>query len=129
MKGDDDPLQAQEEPSALNRRGFFQVGRTLRDGDGLLLTTIKWASASGKSFLGEDRSHSGVTPSVEVKRPEVLDSVDPEDLTGNDDDAASKPGVANDKRDVSPDAGAKPQVEDVQLKKALELLREKTSNQ
>jgi len=102
---------------------------TLRDGDGLLLTTIKWASASGKSFLGEDRSHSGVTPSVEVKRPEVLDSVDPEDLTGNDDDAASKPGVANDKRDVSPDAGAKPQVEDVQLKKALELLREKTSNQ
>jgi carboxyl-terminal processing protease len=102
---------------------------TLRDGDGLLLTTIKWASASGKSFLGEDRSHSGVTPSIEVKRPEVLDSVDPEDLTGNDDDAAAKPGVANDKRDVSPDAAAKPQVEDVQLKKAIELLREKSSNQ
>src|SRR6266498_458478 len=32
---------------------------TLRGGDGLLLTTVKWASASGKPFLGEDRSHSG----------------------------------------------------------------------
>src|SRR5436305_3885153 len=46
---------------------------TLRDGDGLLLTTIKWASASGKPFLGEDRNRSGVTPSVEVKRPESPD--------------------------------------------------------
>src|SRR6266704_6068356 len=41
---------------------------TLRDGDGLLLTTIKWASASGKPFLGEDRQRSGITPSVEVKK-------------------------------------------------------------
>src|SRR5882672_7418340 len=53
---------------------------TLRDGDGLLLTTVKWASASGKPFLGEDRSHSGVAPSVEVKRPELADAIDPEDL-------------------------------------------------
>src|SRR3990172_2596504 len=60
---------------------------TLRGGDGLLLTTVKWASASGKPFLGEDRSHSGVSPSVEVKRPEVAEAIDPEDLTGNDDDA------------------------------------------
>src|SRR6266550_1896270 len=64
---------------------------TLRGGDGLLLTTVKWASASGKSFLGEDRSHSGVAPSVEVKRPELADSLDPEDLTGNDDDQPAKP--------------------------------------
>ena len=47
---------------------------TLRDGDGLLLTTIKWASGSGKPFLGEDRTHSGVMPSVEVKRPELADA-------------------------------------------------------
>ena len=40
---------------------------TLRGGDGLLLTTVKWATASGKTFLGEDRAHSGVAPSVEVK--------------------------------------------------------------
>src|SRR6266705_5402841 len=60
---------------------------TLRDGDGLLLTTVKWASSSGKPFLGEDRTHSGVTPSVEVKRAENQE-LDVEDLAGNEDDTA-----------------------------------------
>ena len=97
---------------------------TLRDGDGLLLTTIKWASSSGKPFLGEDRARSGVAPSVEVKRQELVEAIDPEDLTGNDDDQVAKPNPQNDKRDVSPEATApKQQPEDVQLKKALELLR------
>jgi hypothetical protein len=90
----------------------------------LLLTTVKWASASGKPFLGEDRGHSGVTPSVEVKRPELADAVDPDDLTGNDDDQVAKPDQAN-KPEVAPETPAtKPAVEDVQMKKALELLRE-----
>jgi carboxyl-terminal processing protease len=93
---------------------------SLRDGDGLLLTTIKWASASAKPFLGEDRAHSGITPSVEVKRPELAEAVSPDDLTGNDEDSA-KPGQSPEKRDLTPDT--KP-VEDVQMKKALELLRE-----
>ena len=93
---------------------------SLRDGDGLLLTVVKWASASAKPFLGEDRTRSGITPSVEVKTPEVADAVSPDDLSGNDDDAA-KPGQAPEKREVTPEA--KP-VEDVQLKKALELLRD-----
>ena len=98
---------------------------TLRGGDGLLLTTVKWASASGKPFLGEDRSHSGVAPSVEVKRPELADAIDPEDLTGNDDDQAAKPGQPGDKPSVAPEPTApKPSVEDIQMKKALELLRE-----
>ncbi len=98
---------------------------TLRGGDGLLLTTVKWASASGKPFLGEDRSHSGVTPSVEVKRPELADAVDPDDLTGNEDDPVAKPDQPNDKREVVPDPpSVKQPVEDVQMKKALELLRE-----
>jgi carboxyl-terminal processing protease len=96
---------------------------TLRGGDGLLLTTVKWASASGKSFLGEDRSHSGVTPSVEVKRPELAEAVDPEDLTGNDDDQQpAKP--LNDKPETAPEPVAPKPVEDLQLKKALELLRD-----
>ena len=96
---------------------------TLRGGDGLLLTTVKWASASGKSFLGEDRSHSGVTPSVEVKRPELADAIDPDDLTGNDDNQPAKP--LNEKPETAPEANApKPSVEDLQMKKALELLRE-----
>src|SRR5437870_11763329 len=62
---------------------------TLRDGDGLLLTTVKWASAGGQSFLGEDRRRSGIVPSVEVKRPEAPD-VDVDDLTNNNDENPPK---------------------------------------
>jgi carboxyl-terminal processing protease len=99
---------------------------TLRGGDGLLLTTVKWATPSGKTFLGEDRSHSGVAPSVEVKGQEIGDSVDPDDLTGNDDDSVAKPDQNNEKKDAtSPAAPAKPAGEDLQMKKALELLRDK----
>jgi carboxyl-terminal processing protease len=97
---------------------------TLRGGDGLLLTTIKWAASSGKTFLGEDRAHSGVTPSVEVKSQEVADSVDPDGLTGNDDDAAAKPDQG-DKRETNTPATPKPAAEDLQMKKALELLKDK----
>ncbi len=100
---------------------------TLRGGDGLLLTTVKWASANGKTFLGEDRAHSGVSPSVEVKRPELAEDVNPDDLTGNDDDAVAKP---DEKREISPQpAPAKPAVEDLQMKKALELLRDNKATQ
>ena len=95
---------------------------TLRDGDGLLLTTVKWASGNGKPFLGEDHAHSGISPSVEVKRPELADAVSPDDLTGNEEDATSKPNQPSEKRDVAPES-PKP-VEDIQMKKALELLRD-----
>ena len=96
---------------------------TLRGGDGLLLTTVKWASASGKPFLGEERSRSGVTPSVEVKRPELAEAIDPEDLTGNDDDPANR--LPNVSPNVGPDPNlVKPPAEDLQMKKALELLKE-----
>jgi len=99
---------------------------TLRGGDGLLLTTVKWASGNGKPFLGEDRAHSGVTPSVEVKRQELADNVDPDDLTGNDDDEVAKPDQGAEKRENAPQATTpKPAAEDLQMKKALELLRDK----
>ncbi len=90
---------------------------TLRGGDGLLLTTSKWASASGKAFLGEDRQNSGVKPTVEVKRPENTDPVDPDELADqNENEPSEKPKGEQ----------AKPLVqEDVQLKKALELLQDK----
>ena len=93
---------------------------TLRDGDGLLLTTVKWASGSGKPFLGEDRTHSGVSPTVEVKRPENSDNAGVDDLNDNNDEEKpnqTKPGTPSEP--VAP----KPQPEDVQMKKALELLR------
>jgi carboxyl-terminal processing protease len=90
---------------------------TLRDGDGLLLTTIKWASASGKPFLGEDRNRSGIAPSVEVKRPEGPDNaLDVED-PGNDEEKPNQTPVKP--------ADVVPKPEDTQLKKALELLRDK----
>jgi carboxyl-terminal processing protease len=98
---------------------------TLRDGDGLLLTTVKWASGSGKAFLGEDRTHSGVTPTVEVKRPENSDNAGVDDLNDNNDEDKpnqTKPGTPSEP--VAP----KPQPEDVQMKKALELLREKPAS-
>src|SRR5438094_4768217 len=59
---------------------------TLRDGDGLLLTTAKWASGTGKPFLGEDRNRSGISPTVEVKRPEAPGGSEVEDLAGGDED-------------------------------------------
>jgi carboxyl-terminal processing protease len=99
---------------------------SLRGGDGLLLTTVKWATASGKTFLGEDRAHSGVTPTVEVKGQEVAEAVDPDELTGNDDDPVAKPEQGNEKRETVPAPAAKPATtEDLQMKKALELLKDK----
>jgi carboxyl-terminal processing protease len=98
----------------------------LRAGDGLLLTTVKWANASGKAFLGEDRAHSGVAPTVEVKGQDVAEAVDPDELTGNDDDAIQKTDPAEkDKREVTPAPAPKAPAEDLQLKKALELLKDK----
>jgi carboxyl-terminal processing protease len=88
---------------------------TLRDGDGLLLTTVKWASGSGKPFLGEDRAHSGVAPTVEVKRPEAPDNLDVDDLSSSEEP----------KPNASPEPIQKPEPEDLQLKKAIELLRDK----
>jgi len=93
---------------------------TLRDGDGLLLTTVKWASASGKPFLGEDRARSGIAPSVEVKRPEAPDAGEVDD-TGGEEPQLPTPTA-------SPEA-PKPPPEDLQLKKALELLRDKAPAQ
>jgi len=93
---------------------------TLRDGDGLLLTTVKWASGSGKPFLGEDRNRSGIAPTVEVKKPENLESSDVEDL-GSDEVKPNQPKPNTPSEPVTP----KPQPDDIQLKKALELLREK----
>ncbi len=53
---------------------------TLRGGDGLLLTTAKWASSNGKTFLTNERPNSGVKPSIEVKRPETPEPIEVEDL-------------------------------------------------
>ncbi len=89
---------------------------TLRGGDGLLLTTSKWASANGNAFLGEDAKKSGVKPSVEVKRAESPEPIDPEDLVNqNENQPNEAPKVE----------APKPPTEDLQFKKAIELLADK----
>ncbi len=94
---------------------------TLRGGDGLLLTTSKWASANGNPFLMDERTASGVKPSVEVKRPETPEPIEVEELVEQqeEEDQNPQPQTTPQVKEEKP----KPSVEDVQMKKALELLR------
>ena len=92
----------------------------LKTGDALLLTTAKWASPSGVAFLGEDRATTGVKPSVEVKRPDTPEPLAVQDLV---DQQNQTPDQAN----PTPKPEQKVVIEDLQLKKALELLTDKTA--
>ena len=99
---------------------------TLHSGDGLLLTTAKWASPTGKTFLSTDRAESGVKPSIEVKRPETPEPLDVEDLIDKQEKEKQQP---NPNATPTPEATPKPPVsqEDLQLKKALEILQDKAN--
>jgi len=97
---------------------------TLRGGDGLLLTTAKWASASGTPFLGDERASMGVKPSVEVKRPDTPEPIEVEELIDQRDEQNQNPQPA-----ASPTPAKepiKPVIEDLQLKKAIELMQDKS---
>ena len=95
---------------------------TLRGGDGILLTVAKWASATGVPFLGEDRQSTGIKPSVEVKRPEtpapieVDEMIDQQQQKEQDPQASPTPATPKTKPVV---------LEDIQLKKAIEILQDK----
>ncbi len=107
--------------------GIEQQLFPLRGGDGLLLTTAKWASASGKTFLDDDRATSGVMPSIEVKRPDTPEPLDVQDLVDQQEQQNQNPQpqaspTATPQAKPTP-APPKPMPEDLQLKKALELLR------
>lgn len=94
---------------------------TLRGGDGLLLTTAKWASANGKTFLADERADSGVKPSVEVKRPEVPEPLDPQDAEDQSEESLQPNPQASPAPTPTPAPKAQP--EDIQLKKAIEILQ------
>jgi carboxyl-terminal processing protease len=97
----------------------------LKGGDGLLLTVVKWASGNGKPFLGAGNA-SGVTPQIEVKQ--ATDASDADELSNQDENLPNKPKTqtAPDNNGLSPEANAvKQPTVDLQLKKALEVLREK----
>jgi carboxyl-terminal processing protease len=97
---------------------------TLRGGDGLLLTTAKWASASGNPFLGDERATMGVKPSIEVKRPDTPEPIEVEEMIDQRDEQNQNPQPA-----ASPTPTkepVKPVIEDLQMKKALEIMADKS---
>jgi len=98
----------------------------LKGGDGFLLTTEKWASPNGKPFLASKKGESGVKPTVEVKRPETPESLEVEDLVDQQDEDGAQVPPAPEPEDTKPAAPAKPQ-EDLQLRKAIELLNGKAA--
>ncbi len=98
----------------------------LRGGDGLLLTTTKWASVSGKPFMAAKRTDSGLKPSVEVKQPDTPEPLDVEELIDPQDEEEEpsqvepeEPAPVKKPKRGSPD-------EDLQLKKAIEILQGKS---
>ncbi|CAN5710703.1 S41 family peptidase [soil metagenome] len=100
----------------------------LRGGDGLLLTTAKWASANGRTFLSDERISSGVKPSIEVKRPETPEPIDVEDLVDRQEqeNQAPQPNPQVTPQPTPKVEQPKQSKEDLQMKKALEILRDKS---
>lgn len=96
----------------------------LRSGDGLLLTVAKWSSVSGSPFLGEDRTSTGIKPSVEVKRPDTPEPLEVEQLIDQQDQQNQNPSATP---TPSPTPEKPRVVEDLQLKRAIELLQDKAS--
>ncbi|HMG35992.1 MAG TPA: S41 family peptidase [Blastocatellia bacterium] len=93
--------------------GSEQQLYSLSDGGALLITTTKYAPGTGKPFMDEP-----ITPSVKVDRPVETEVV----LPDNDDDDDSD----SDRPEQQPQVTApKPApAEDVQLKKALEVVKQ-----
>lgn len=99
---------------------------TMKGGDGFLLTVAKWASPSGNAFLGAERAKSGVMPSVEVKRPETPEPIEVEELVDNKEEEDEENPQAEPEETDPKEELPKPKPaggEDLQLKKALEILR------
>jgi carboxyl-terminal processing protease len=92
----------------------------ITSGGGYLLTVAKWASPNGTPFLGEDRATNGVKPSIEVKRPDTPEPLDVTALADQQDGPSASPSPTPTPKAVQPKI-----VEDVQLKKALEVLQDK----
>jgi carboxyl-terminal processing protease len=86
----------------------------LSDEGALLITTAKYAPASGKAFMEEP-----VNPTVKVDRPVEAETILPDG--DDDDDSEDKPDQQQPQ--VTPPKPPQP-VEDVQLKKAFEVIKQ-----
>jgi hypothetical protein len=89
----------------------------------LLLTVSKWASPTGSPFLGDDRATTGIKPSVEVKRPDTPAAIEVDELIDQQQQQEQNPTATP----TPTPAPVKPKVvqEDIQLKKAIEILQDK----
>jgi carboxyl-terminal processing protease len=96
--------------------GSEQQMFSLSDGGALLITTAKYAPAAGKPFMEEP-----INPTVKVDRPVEAEVILP-DGDDDDDSDAEKP-----EPQVTQPPKPAPPVEDVQLKKALEIVRQVTA--
>ena len=96
--------------------GSEQQMFSLSDGGALLITIAKYAPATGKPFMEEP-----INPTVKVDRPVEAEVILP-DGDDDDDTEAEKPET----QATQPPKPAPP-VEDVQLKKAVEILRQTTA--
>ncbi|CAN5586599.1 carboxy-terminal processing protease CtpA [soil metagenome] len=94
----------------------------LSSGGGYLLTVAKWASPAGTPFLGEERGMTGVKPSIEVKRPDTPEPLDVDSLNDQKDGANPQATPTPTPKPVQPKS-----LEDIQLKKALEVLQDKAA--
>lgn len=86
----------------------------LRDGGGLYITVVKYATPSGKLIMGSTAATSGLVPTVEVPRP----------------DRGPTPEELEEREELTPEEPlahppAQPPSEDLPLKKAIEILRKK----
>ena len=86
----------------------------LRDGGGLYITVVKYATPSGKPIMGSTSATSGIVPTVEVPRP----------------DRGMTPEELEEREELPPEAPvahppAQPPAEDLPLKRAIEILRKK----
>lgn len=88
----------------------------MSSGGGYLLTIAKWAAPSGAPFLGDDRATTGIKPSIEVKRPDTPEPLDIDSLV---DPQEPNPNATP---TPTPKPTAPKVLEDIQLKKALEVL-------
>jgi len=94
--------------------GSEQQMFSLSDGGALLMTTAKYAPATGKAFMEEP-----INPTLKVDRPVEAEVILPDG--DDDDDSEEKPDQQQPQ--VTPPKPAPP-VEDVQLKKAFEIIKQ-----
>jgi carboxyl-terminal processing protease len=96
--------------------GSEQEMHSLSDGGALLITTVKYAPMSGKPFMDE-----AVNPTIKVERLAEAEVILPD---GDDEEGPEEKVEPQQPNAVKP---PEPPVEDVQLKKALEILKQATA--